>query len=225
MRAYASILISVFIHAMIIALLVSFSSLKGSDDLGAISVFISAVQEKGGLRAGPTKNKQVQKPEPLKDKKVDREEIKGPAVQIEEAMGREEIKGAHLIDIAGPDGPGDTGSDPVPDSEQYDSDKYDGDIYIGGFGMQDGPRFDVRVRPSYPLFARKTGKEGRVVLNLYIDESGELVDVRVIEGAGNGFDDSALKAVKMSTYLPARKNGRPVRSRTNLPIRFVLTEL
>lgn len=100
----------------------------------------------------------------------------------------------------------------------------DDGFYIGTFGDQNGPRFTKRVQPVYPLFARRAGREGRVVLQLSIDEEGKLVNIEVVVSAGNGFDDSAVKAIRRSSFSPAMVNGSPIRSRTELPVRFILTE-
>jgi TonB family protein len=90
------------------------------------------------------------------------------------------------------------------------------------FGASIAPAFLHREMPSYPMFARKLGREGRVMLKLTIDENGNLLDVEVIEKAGYGFTEAAVEAVKKSTFLPAKKDGKPIASRTLLPIRFQL---
>lgn len=90
------------------------------------------------------------------------------------------------------------------------------------FGGDFGPKFLHREMPVYPLIARRLGKEGRVVLRLTIDENGRLLNVEVIEGAGYGFTEAAVEAVKRSTFLPAKIEGRPAPSRAILPIRFTL---
>ncbi len=90
------------------------------------------------------------------------------------------------------------------------------------FGATDGPRFLHRVIPRYPRIAKRLGVEGKVVLMLTIDEKGNLIDVEIIEGAGYGFDKEAVKAVKESTYLPAHKDGIPVKSKALLTVRFVM---
>ncbi|MFQ3573844.1 MAG: energy transducer TonB, partial [Thermodesulfovibrionales bacterium] len=96
------------------------------------------------------------------------------------------------------------------------------DIEDYEFGSTTGPRFINRVMPTYPLVARRLGKEGRVVLRLTIDDSGKLVNVDVIESAGYGFTESAIEAVRQSTFAPANKDGKPVISRALLPISFRL---
>lgn len=90
------------------------------------------------------------------------------------------------------------------------------------FGADFGPKFLHREMPQYPMIARKLGKEGRVVLRLTIDGKGNLINLEVIEKAGYGFTEAALEAVKKSTFLPAKKDGKSVVSRAILPIRFTL---
>jgi len=90
------------------------------------------------------------------------------------------------------------------------------------FGASVAPAFLHREMPIYPLMARKLGREGRVMLKLTIDENGNLLDVEVIEKAGFGFTEAAVEAVKKSTFLPAKKGGKPIASRALLPIKFQL---
>jgi protein TonB len=90
------------------------------------------------------------------------------------------------------------------------------------FGESVAPAFLHREMPVYPMMARKLGKEGKVVLKLTIDEYGNLLKVEVIDGAGYGFTEAAVEAVKKSTFQPAKKEGKPVASRALLPIRFRL---
>lgn len=90
------------------------------------------------------------------------------------------------------------------------------------FGSAEGPKFLHREMPVYPLLARRLGKEGRVILRLTIDEKGRLLNIEVIEGAGYGFTESAIDAVRKSSFLPAKKEGIPIASRALLPIKFTL---
>lgn len=90
------------------------------------------------------------------------------------------------------------------------------------FGKENGPKFLHREIPKYPLIARKLGKEGKVVLRLTIDEMGKLINLEIVEDAGYGFTDSAIEAIRKSTFLPATINGKPVLSKAILPIKFNL---
>lgn len=97
--------------------------------------------------------------------------------------------------------------------------------YDTEFGASEAPSFLHREMPVYPLFARKQGKEGKVILRLTIDEKGNLRNVDVVEQAGYGFAEAAVEAVKKSTFLPAKKHGKPVASRALLPVRFSLRRM
>lgn len=90
------------------------------------------------------------------------------------------------------------------------------------FGSGNGPRFASKSLPKYPRLARELGKEGTVLLRLTIDDRGRLTDVEVLRRAGSGFDEEAVRAVRDSSFSPAKINGKPVSCRAQLPIRFVL---
>jgi periplasmic protein TonB len=91
-----------------------------------------------------------------------------------------------------------------------------------GFGEGDSPRFLYREVPEYPPLARRWGKEGKVILRLSINEKGELIKVEVVAGQNFGLTEAAVQAVKKSTFIPARYQGKPVACRAVLPILFVL---
>ena len=44
----------------------------------------------------------------------------------------------------------------------------------------------------------------------------------MIEKADYGFTESAMEAVKRSTFLPAKIGGKPAATRAILPIKFIL---
>ena len=96
------------------------------------------------------------------------------------------------------------------------------DIVEGEFGSINGPSFLKVIKPEYPLLARRFGKEGKVVLRLFIDEHGRLVNVEIIEKASYGFDEAAIEAVKASAFRPAKLNGISVACKALLPVRFKL---
>lgn len=93
---------------------------------------------------------------------------------------------------------------------------------VTDFGSATGPAFLRRVTPVYPEQARRLGQEGKVVLRLTIDARGNLLKVEVLERAGFGFEDSAVEAVKHSSFRPATIRGEAVASIARLAIRFIL---
>jgi len=75
----------------------------------------------------------------------------------------------------------------------------------------------------YPAAARGTGREPSVLLAVLVDEHGRVAEVRVKEGgpSGLGFDEAAVAAAWRARFLPATRNGAPVRSWSELMIEFV----
>lgn len=90
------------------------------------------------------------------------------------------------------------------------------------FGSAEGPHFQRRVLPRYPVMAKRLSKEGEVILMLTIDEDGKLTNAEVIKKAGFGFDEEALKAVWKSLFFPSIINGRSMICKVILPVRFEL---
>ena len=90
------------------------------------------------------------------------------------------------------------------------------------FGTSEGPKFLNQVHPIYPRKAKMLRKRGVVTLMLTIDEEGTLVDVEIVKDAGYGFDEESIRAVKESTFISARKHGKPIACKALLPVRFQL---
>jgi protein TonB len=98
----------------------------------------------------------------------------------------------------------------------------DGGLYVGEFGQGDGPRFRHRSPLRYPDAAKRAGVEGKVRLRLDIDAEGVLRNVAVVEHSGLEFVEEALRAIKASTFYPARRQGRSEACNALLTIRFAL---
>jgi protein TonB len=97
-------------------------------------------------------------------------------------------------------------------------------IYSKSFGSSDGPKFIKRIIPEYPAREKRLGIEGKVVLELVIDEDGHLISVSVLSSTNENFAQAAIKAVRESTFRAAVENEVFVKSRAILPVRFVLED-
>jgi protein TonB len=81
------------------------------------------------------------------------------------------------------------------------------------------PRPVTPVDPEYPESA--AGISGAVSLLLKIDEFGAVQEVTVVNAEPAGyFEDSASQAFKAAHFSPAQRDGRPVRSRIVVKVRF-----
>lgn len=89
-------------------------------------------------------------------------------------------------------------------------------------GVGNGPRILDWVPPAYPLVARRLREQGRVLLRLRIDASGQVTRVQVVKSLGFGLDEAAVAAVKRSRFQPATRHGMPVACIALLPVDFKL---
>jgi len=77
--------------------------------------------------------------------------------------------------------------------------------------------------PAYPADALARKLEGVVLLELTIDDQGQVVEVIVLRSSGHRIlDRTAVDAVSQWRGTPAKRWGRPVESTERLPIRFRL---
>jgi protein TonB len=73
------------------------------------------------------------------------------------------------------------------------------------------PEAVYKPEPPYPELARRMGVEGKVRLKLGIDRKGNVKSVTILQKAGYGMDEAAVKAAWMYKFKPARRpNGQPV---------------
>ena len=81
------------------------------------------------------------------------------------------------------------------------------------------PQVLAPVDPPYP--ASVSDVAGEVTLLLAIDEFGVVRDSSVVTAQPPGyFEESALRAFSMARFSPAQRDGRPVRSRIAVKVRF-----
>lgn len=84
------------------------------------------------------------------------------------------------------------------------------------------PRFSHKKEPIYPETEKILGREAKVVLEVLIDDKGNVRDINIAKSAGTAFDDAAINAVKQSSFSPGEVNGKPVTVRYRLPVSFKL---
>jgi periplasmic protein TonB len=75
-------------------------------------------------------------------------------------------------------------------------------------------------QPTYTDRAREAQVEGKVRVELTVDESGHVVSVRVIQGLGYGLDEAAVAAAQSATFEPAIRCGKPTRATFTISMRF-----
>lgn len=81
----------------------------------------------------------------------------------------------------------------------------------------------VSQNMKYPSQARRMGTEGNVFVQFVIDQQGQISEAKVVKGIGAGCDEEAVRVIsKMPAWKPGKQNGKAVKSRFVLPLKFVL---
>ena len=75
---------------------------------------------------------------------------------------------------------------------------------------------------TYPMMASSNSTEGKVVVTFDVNDDGTVGNVKVKESADPILDDEVVSKVKnMPNWIPAKQNGRAVKVKYTLPIKFV----
>lgn len=226
---------SLSIHSIIFMLFFALSLVKSSNDVK--TYYIQFTQMGEDTVQAPQPAKEMKKPRVIepgrKEIKQERPVMKEPPVEEHETVIRNEVmETPNAAKVASAPEPA-----PQPQAVQPQNSSSTGSsvshaapsgtstVIEREFGSTGAPAFLKRQMPVYPMMAKKLSKQGKVVLRLLINETGRLLNVEVVEPGGYGFTESAVEAVKMSTFSPAREKGVSVTSKALLTIRFVLKKV
>ena len=75
---------------------------------------------------------------------------------------------------------------------------------------------------EYPEMARKAGVEGRVIVQIIIDEQGIPRDPIIVRSVSGLLDEEAMRAVMLQRFTPGRQRGRAVKVKLAIPVMFRL---
>lgn len=113
---------------------------------------------------------------------------------------------------------------PVPGSSPAPAVAITSSVDLTYYGARDVdvlPRALREVQPDYPAEADRQRMSGKVRLQVKIEADGRVSDIEVVSAdPPEVFDEAALKAFRAARFVPAEKNGRPVRVRVLIPVEF-----
>jgi TonB family protein len=81
-----------------------------------------------------------------------------------------------------------------------------------------------KTNPEYPAEVQQLGVEGTVVVRAVISTEGAVLNPEVVSTVDPRLAKAALDAVRAWLYEPARLNGQPVETRTNIKVDFQLAQ-
>jgi TonB family protein len=78
------------------------------------------------------------------------------------------------------------------------------------FTITKKPEIISNIQATYPPTALQLGLEADILLSLEIGPDGLVRQVSLVKGAGNGFDEAAIAAVKKFLFRPAYRGATPI---------------
>lgn len=75
---------------------------------------------------------------------------------------------------------------------------------------------------KYPEAALKSKTEGKVYCLALINQNGDVDDVKIVKGLGNGCDEEAVRAIKKTKFSPGQNLGANVKAKLALAVLFKL---
>lgn len=85
------------------------------------------------------------------------------------------------------------------------------------------PVFLVRESPQYPVEALSEGRQGKVVVKVFISAQGKVESTQILESSGSAVLDKAAElAASSSQFNPAERDHQPVSAEATATYRFEL---
>jgi protein TonB len=99
------------------------------------------------------------------------------------------------------------------------------DDYLPIHKVTDPPKFNERELLAdlvFPPIALRSGIEGRVILELFVDRNGQVQRILILreDPKDRGFGEAAVKVFTGRRGTPAYANGEPVSARYRYPVSF-----
>lgn len=90
--------------------------------------------------------------------------------------------------------------------------------------LDNAPRARWQVAPVYPYNAKKDGLRGEVLVEFIVDETGAVLEPRVVRASHPSFEEPSLRAIARWKFEPGLRNAQVVRFRMVVPVVFNLND-
>ncbi len=91
---------------------------------------------------------------------------------------------------------------------------------------EEAPQLIKMVTPEYPEIARKAGVEGQVIMQIVVDEEGNVLQADVVFAQPAGiFEEAAVKAMLQWKFKPAKQRDKAIKVRMGQRMDFSLKDI
>lgn len=87
-----------------------------------------------------------------------------------------------------------------------------------------GPVTAKAEEPVLPKNLLKPGESAEIVICAAIDEDGDLVNTRTVSTTHKELEKIVMESLEKWEFRPAMLNGKPIKSRVDIPFKFVVAK-
>ena len=90
-------------------------------------------------------------------------------------------------------------------------------------GGDDQLHRDIAIFIRYPSDCKEKNIQGIVYVIFFVQSNGKITNVKIDKSVAKALDDEAIRTIRnLNDWLPGTVDGIPVKSKVQIPIRFVL---
>lgn len=80
----------------------------------------------------------------------------------------------------------------------------------------------IEEKVKYTEIAKRTGLQGKVIIEAWVDEHGNVKDAIIVRDIGGGLGEAAIKAILETKFIPGKQGNTPVKVKMKIPVVFKL---
>jgi len=116
------------------------------------------------------------------------------------------------------------GKDKTKIHEPVQVKKTDYKIIVDSMPMPAGGMAEIQKNVIYPEKARDNGISGKVYVQAYVNEKGDIDRIDVMKSSDTMLNKAAINAVKKTKFFPGKVGGENVKTQVVIPIVFKLQD-
>ncbi|MDO7849289.1 TonB family protein [Hymenobacter sp. M29] len=96
-------------------------------------------------------------------------------------------------------------------------------VYPAGDGGTAAVVYAIQRGVKYPKDALKAGKSGRVFVSFNVTKTGEVADIKVVQGVFPSLDEQVVQSVqRLKPFIPGQQDGQPIAVPFTIPVTFAI---
>jgi TonB family protein len=222
------LIISIFIHSVVIASPYIVKLIRGEEEIPPIPIRVVDISQLTKLKSQQNTNEQVVITQPklaapkaalpiaVPEEQVDKDQALLPTqqditTQVAATPGEElGLNAGEKIEITGDVAT----SEDIPPMEKFIS-----------FEVAPQPLPDFSPQPKYPDIAQEARTPGKVIAYVYVDKNGVVKKFKIVKAVpkGLGFEEEVEKVIMKWKFTPAIQQGHPIGVWVSVPFNFKVT--